>query len=49
MTEPVPIPAEGRNRRLVLLRHGRTAYNASGRFQGKLDPPLDDGAMPYTS
>jgi probable phosphoglycerate mutase len=26
----------------VLLRHGRTAYNASGRFQGKLDPPLDD-------
>ena len=34
--------AAGRDRRLVLLRHGRTAYNASGRFQGKLDPPLDD-------
>jgi probable phosphoglycerate mutase len=26
----------------VLLRHGRTEYNASGRFQGRLDPPLDD-------
>jgi probable phosphoglycerate mutase len=25
-----------------VLRHGRTAYNASGRFQGQLDPPLDD-------
>jgi broad specificity phosphatase PhoE len=36
-TEP-----EGRDRRIVLLRHGRTSYNASGRFQGKLDPPLDD-------
>ncbi len=34
--------AAGRDRRLVLLRHGRTAYNASGRFQGKLDPPLDE-------
>ena len=32
----------GRDRRLLLLRHGRTAYNASGRFQGRLDPPLDD-------
>jgi probable phosphoglycerate mutase len=27
--------------RLVLLRHGRTAWNASGRFQGHADPPLD--------
>ncbi|HSP38253.1 MAG TPA: histidine phosphatase family protein [Frankiaceae bacterium] len=36
-----PLPS-GRNRRLVLLRHGRTEYNATGRFQGKLDPPLDD-------
>ena len=29
-------------KRLVLLRHGRTASNAEGRFQGHLDVPLDD-------
>jgi len=29
-------------RRLIILRHGRTGYNASGRFQGQLDEPLDD-------
>ena len=28
--------------RLVLLRHGRTAWNAERRFQGHLDPPLDE-------
>jgi glucosyl-3-phosphoglycerate phosphatase len=28
-------------RRVVLLRHGRTEWNASGRFQGQLDSPLD--------
>jgi ribosome-associated protein len=28
--------------RLVLWRHGRTEWNAIGRFQGHLDPPLDD-------
>jgi probable phosphoglycerate mutase len=26
---------------LFVWRHGRTAWNAAGRFQGQLDPPLD--------
>lgn len=30
------------NRRLIVLRHGRTAWNAERRFQGQADPPLDD-------
>src|SRR5256885_10211332 len=30
-----------RARRVVLLRHGRTEWNATGRFQGQMDSPLD--------
>lgn len=33
MSEPV---------RLLLVRHGRTAWNASGRYMGQLDEPLDE-------
>jgi probable phosphoglycerate mutase len=29
-------------RRLVILRHGRTAWNAQRRYQGQADPPLDE-------
>jgi probable phosphoglycerate mutase len=28
-------------RRIVILRHGRTAWNAERRYQGQSDPPLD--------
>ena len=27
---------------LIVVRHGRTAWNAAGRFQGRADPPLDE-------
>jgi broad specificity phosphatase PhoE len=27
---------------LVIVRHGRTAFNATGRLQGRTDNPLDD-------
>ena len=36
-----PAVAPPRVTRLLVWRHGRTEWNASGRFQGQLDPPLD--------
>jgi probable phosphoglycerate mutase len=27
---------------LILLRHGRTRFNATGRLQGRIDEPLDE-------
>lgn len=30
---------------LVVLRHGRTSWNATGRFQGQADIPLDERGM----
>ncbi len=35
-----PVPAVGTT--LVVMRHGRTAWNRLGRFQGHGDPPLDE-------
>src|SRR5271157_5239352 len=35
----MPAPAKPQ---LYLARHGRTAYNHEGRFQGQLPVPLDD-------
>ncbi len=37
-----PAPRDANPRRLVLWRHGRTAWNVIGRAQGTTDVPMDD-------
>ena len=39
---PTAAEAAGGADRVVLLRHGRTASNHEGRWQGQLDVPLDE-------
>lgn len=41
MDEPPP-PALTLVRRLLLVRHGESTWNADGRWQGQADPPLTD-------
>jgi broad specificity phosphatase PhoE len=36
------VSAPPKEARVFLARHGQTAYNAEGRFQGQLPVPLDD-------
>ena len=31
-----------KTKRLILIRHGETAWNAEGRIQGMLDVPLNE-------
>lgn len=42
MSTDATAPAPTRVRRLVMLRHGQTEYNAGSRMQGQLDTELSD-------
>ena len=42
VADPPADPAPVRGRRVVLVRHGQTAWNAEGRAQGHADVGLDD-------
>jgi len=41
LDEPSGGPEGLKLQRVVVWRHGRTTWNAAGRFQGQADPPLD--------
>ena len=47
MTNPAYCTSEPVKRvhSIILVRHGRTAYNAEGRLQGQSDIPLDDTGL----
>ena len=40
--DPRPDATEGRGRRVIIVRHGQTSWNAEGRAQGHADIGLDD-------
>lgn len=42
MWPAAPYPLDDPPRRLLLVRHGRTAWNVERRWQGHADVPLDD-------
>jgi broad specificity phosphatase PhoE len=31
--------------KIIMVRHGQTAWNADGRFMGQLDVPLDETGL----
>jgi broad specificity phosphatase PhoE len=42
VSDAFPAEEQPAGRRVFLARHGRTAYNHEGRFQGQQEVPLDD-------